>query len=288
MLTNTGEYRVLRRFRQRSSYADAAPPADAKIALYLDVETTGLDVTRNRIIEFAVVPFQFDGTGAIYGLEPGFTALEDPGEPVPMDVRELTGITDEMVRGQRIDDGRVAALVARAALVIAHNADFDRRVVERRFPFFRDTYWACSQKDVPWMKLGCRSTRLENILLTVCGEFHGAHRALDDCLAGVHVLATASLDGRNAMSHLLERARRPTHRLWALQAPFEAKDQLKARHYRWSDGSEGRHKCWYRDLAGEELDAELAWLREVAYGGAATLPCRTTQYTAKDRYSSRV
>jgi hypothetical protein len=37
------------------------------------------------------------------------------------------GITDEMVVGHRIDERAVNDLLGRVVLVIAHNADFDRR-----------------------------------------------------------------------------------------------------------------------------------------------------------------
>jgi len=40
-----------------------------------------------------------------------------------------------MVAGHRIDDGAVNDLLGRVVLVIAHNADFDRRFLEKRdFP----------------------------------------------------------------------------------------------------------------------------------------------------------
>ena len=46
------------------------------------------------------------------------------------------------------------------------------------------------------------------------------------------------------MSALLATARRPTVRLWAEGSPFETKDLLKARSYRWSQ----RRRSWYVDL----------------------------------------
>jgi DNA polymerase-3 subunit epsilon len=41
-----------------------------------------------------------------------------------------------MVAGQRIDDRAVIDLLSRVVLVIAHNADFDRRFLEKRLPAF--------------------------------------------------------------------------------------------------------------------------------------------------------
>jgi hypothetical protein len=50
------------------------------------------------------------------------------------------------------------------------------------------------------------------------------------------------------LSLLLENARRKTIRIWAEQAPFDLKDELKKRGYRWSSGDEGRRKAWYVDI----------------------------------------
>jgi hypothetical protein len=50
-------------------------------------------------------------------------------------VTALTGITDEMVAGQRIDEAVVSAFVKDAVIVIAHNAGFDRKFAERSDAF---------------------------------------------------------------------------------------------------------------------------------------------------------
>jgi DNA polymerase III subunit epsilon len=46
-------------------------------------------------------------------------------------------------------------------LVIAHNADFDRRFLERRVPAFATKHWACSRSDIDWKAEGIRSSALE-------------------------------------------------------------------------------------------------------------------------------
>ncbi|PZM14360.1 hypothetical protein CPY51_11295 [Rhizobium tubonense] len=44
-------------------------------------------------------------------------------------------------------------------------------------------------------------------------------------------------------------------------SPFDMKDHLKAPGYRWSDGSDGRPKCWRIELAEDALEEELSYLR---------------------------
>ena len=59
---------------------------------------------------------------------------------------------------------------------------------------------------------------------------------------------------------LLEQARKRTMRVWAEQAPFDLKDALKRRGYRWSDGTDGRPRSWYVDVDESRLEDEIAFL----------------------------
>ena len=65
--------------------------------------------------------------GRIYKLLGSWEWLEDPGFSIPPEITNITGITDEMVAGHRIDDRAATDLLGRVVFVIAHNADFDRR-----------------------------------------------------------------------------------------------------------------------------------------------------------------
>jgi DNA polymerase III subunit epsilon len=49
-----------------------------------------------------------------------------------------------MVRGHRIDPEAVAAFAVGVGIVIAHNANFDRKFAERYWPLFEQKAWACS------------------------------------------------------------------------------------------------------------------------------------------------
>jgi DNA polymerase III epsilon subunit-like protein len=59
--------------------------------------------------------------GRIYRVIGAWDWLEDPGIPIPPEITRLTGITDQMVAGHRIDDDAVTGLLAEVVLVIAHN-----------------------------------------------------------------------------------------------------------------------------------------------------------------------
>jgi DNA polymerase-3 subunit epsilon len=53
-----------------------------------------------------------------------------------------------MVAGHCIDDCAVSDLLDWVVFVIAHNADFDRRFLEKRLPVFATKHWACSRADI--------------------------------------------------------------------------------------------------------------------------------------------
>src|SRR5256885_1990912 len=98
--------------------------------LIVDLETTGLDASKDKIIEIGIIEFGVDA-----GMEPIVTrtygALEDPGEPISPEVARITGIEDRHVKGLAIDWALVREFFARASIVIAHNADFDRGFLVR-------------------------------------------------------------------------------------------------------------------------------------------------------------
>jgi DNA polymerase-3 subunit epsilon len=65
--------------------------------------------------------------------------------------------------------------------------------------------------------------------------------------------------------HLLASARKALLRIWAESDPFDMKDALKARGYRWNDGTNGRPKSWWVEVAEEAGEAELTFLRREVY-----------------------
>lgn len=276
------DIRTLHRFKRREYYAQDPHhlEGDKLNGLYVDTETTGLDTATDQIIELALLPFEFDHAGNVYNVGPGVDYFNDPGKPIPPEITELTGITDEMVEGQSIDVPKVNALVLDSSLIIAHHADFDRKMMERSFPVTKRANWACSYREVDWrgmFKAPC--SKLEHLLMETCDGFYEPHRALDDCEVGLHILATALHDARPALSYLLESARQKTSRIWAVNSPFQRKDILKARGYSWS----ANVKTWYRDVRAADVAEEKMWL---GAAGGCNSP-RVVEFDAKDRYSVR-
>ncbi len=262
VLAQHPDFRVLRRLVPQMDYGNVQGQATQRV-IVLDTETTGLDSKSEKVIELAMLSVLVDSaTGLPVGPVTVYESFEDPGKPIPPQITEITGIDDSMVRGQRIDDAAVTAMVQAADLVVAHNAGFDRPFVEARWPVFAGKSWGCSFQGIDWKKEGSGSAKLE-FLASERGWFYDAHRAQVDCHALLQVLASPLSDGQSGLARLLAGAGQTRYKLRATGAPFEAKDKLKSRGYRW----DGEGRVWWCQLASDELlDAECAWLRSEVYG----------------------
>ena len=282
-LTASGKYRVLRLLEKKATVTPA-DGSETRLGIFVDVETTGLDPS-SEIIELAMVPFTYSNDGRIFEIRDAFSQLRQPEKPIPQEITEVTGITNEMVAGKSIDPTQVAEFVKDAVLIIAHNAAFDRKFLERAYPTFATKPWACSMSQIEWSREGIESAKLAYLAMSA-GFFYQKHRATSDCLAAIELLSTRlPKTGKPAMLQLLETARKPTWRIWADRAPFETKDILKARGYRWNGEGNAGPKCWYIDMIESEKDHELVFLREQIY--QRDIKLQEQKITAYERFSSR-
>jgi DNA polymerase-3 subunit epsilon len=261
-LSQHPDYRILRRLVPQTDYGPLSGQRTQRV-IVLDTETTGLDARNEKIIELAMLSVLVDtATGLPVGPVTVYESFEDPGKPIPPQITDITGIDDSMVQGQRIDDAAVTALVEQADLIVAHNAGFDRPFVEARLSVFARKAWNCSFAGIDWKQEGSGSAKLE-FLASERGWFYDAHRAQVDCHALLQVLSSPLSDGQTGLTRLLQGAGQTRYKLRATGAPFEAKDKLKSRGYRW----DGEGRVWWCSLASDELlQAECSWLRAEVYG----------------------
>lgn len=232
--------------------------------VFLDTETTGLSAESDAIIELGLVRASFSPSAKkLVSIDRIVSAYEDPGRPLSPFITELTGITDDMVRGKRIDEKTVADCLDNVSLIVAHNASFDRPFFEKRFTGFDDMNWACSLEGIDWNRLGFSRRKLEDLSLK-SGYFYEAHRATIDCLALAWLLHIHP----DAMADLLEQANRKTVVVHAFGAPFEARDILKTRGFRWHDGTSGANRHWWKEIPESTLAEEKNFLDELYPNGS--------------------
>ena len=277
------DYRVTRPYVERSFYSDAPPPAKLLKAAILDTETTGTIQLTDKIIELGIVIVEYcPESGQVYRVLETFNELEYPGMPIPPESTEIHHITDEMVVGKNINDEAVEALMSDVSLVIAHNAFFDRGFVEARLPLFKMKSWACSYAQVPWKTEGFGSSSLEFLAYRFGFHYEG-HRASIDCHALLEVLQSElPVSGVKVMKMLLEKARLPETKVWAINAPFDNKDKLKERGYRW----DAERKIWNSAISQTDLPLEVDWLKTEIYGNRP-FKLELEKIDAFNRFSAR-
>ena len=97
--------------------------------VFFDTETTGLNFSRDEIIEFAAVVVERRGGKAEIIEEYDQLISLSPGGFVPPMIQNLTGISNEDLRQRGIPKTRVccdiARLIAGDTLLLAYNAHFD-------------------------------------------------------------------------------------------------------------------------------------------------------------------
>jgi len=165
----------------------SAPWRDQPLAV-VDVETTGLDAGDCRVIEIGIVRFERGEVAERWG------TLVHTGSPLPAEITQVTGITDEMLAGKpRFREvawevyGRL-----RDRVVVAYNLPFDRSFIDAELaraglvlpelPGLDPLVWARA------LLPNARSRKLGALCELLGVDLRQAHRAVDDAEAAGRVL----------------------------------------------------------------------------------------------------
>jgi DNA polymerase-3 subunit epsilon len=140
--------------------------------------------------------------------------------------------------------------------------------------------------EVDWRDEGIETTKLAYLAMEF-GFFYERHRAVNDCLAAIEILGQSlPKSGKTVLTNLLENARKPTWRIWAENSPFESKDILKARGYRWNPDAGKQPRGWYIEVSEADMENEERFLKSEIYGRDLSL--KSLSLNAYNRYSDRV
>ena len=276
------DFKVLERLKIRDSFNDLSG-SEALVAAVVDTETTGLDSSADEVIELAMLKFTFTRAGKIGSVIETYQSLNEPKNPIPPLITQLTSIDDAAVKGHQISQSEVNNFLDDVVLLIAHNATFDRPFCEQISPKFIDIAWACSATEIAWNVEGVAGARLEYILQSF-NIFFQAHRAMDDCRALLEVLShSLPKSNESVLGVLLDRARRTEARLFALGASYELRGTLRSRGYRWNDGRNGYPRAWFRDVSVDVVETEENFLRKLS----SNISPEHFNLTAKNRFRRR-
>ncbi|MFB6364004.1 PolC-type DNA polymerase III [Paenibacillus elgii] len=160
---------------------------DAEYVIF-DIETTGLSVTSNKIIELAGVRMK-DGKEI-----DRFATFIDPHERIPYNIQQLTNITDDMVKGAPELEEMLPKFIEFVgdSVLVAHNARFDIGFIQAN----------CKRLGLPEVTNPVLDTlelarllfpTLKNHRLNTLSDkfkvsLDNHHRAIDDSIALGHVL----------------------------------------------------------------------------------------------------
>jgi len=253
------DYQVLDKLKPQDAFNTPTPNGTHKVCV-IDTETTGLDTDKCEIIELGYQIIEFDSTGHLYKVLTSKNFLNEPEGEISAEITKVTGIKAENVVGHTIPWQEVEQDLSDVSLCVAHNAGFDRPVVERYNPIFVTKIWGCSASQINWMEVADVGSRSQEMLCWKVGQFfYGAHRALDDVQALSALLACkVTTQQVPTFSFLLQAVRLSKSMVKATGAPFEIKDALRARGYRWNVSE----RVWQKVLDESKLQDELSWLIE--------------------------
>lgn len=173
---------------QKSLFANVNEQAndlfDGKSFVVFDLETTGI-TAYDKITEIGAIKI-VDGS-----FTEMFQTLVNPQIPIPADVTQITGITNEMVKDAPIFDDVVADFYkfTRNSTMVGHNISFDMGFITRQA---KECYYNFDNGTADTLILSRQNLKLKNHKLkTVCKELgvklDNAHRAMSDALATANV-----------------------------------------------------------------------------------------------------
>ena len=177
-----------------------------------DTETTGLAFNRDEIIEFAaVVVERRDGTATIVQEYDELIALT-PGNTVPPQIEQLTGISTQDILVRGIPKAQVcrdiAEMIAGNTLLLAYNAHFDLSFL----------YYLLLRNGDPMILKGKDKLDLLTVykdrhsyphklcnaieVYDLAGQVVNSHRAVDDVLATVAVMREMEAERDDLMCYV--------------------------------------------------------------------------------------
>ena len=184
---HAGGVRTLRPLPLVTGFVPKAFPEDGRVIAIVDCEATSLNPATAKIIELAVMGVIVDGEGRVVGHSPISSWLEDPGEVLSEEVKLVTRLDDEMLAGNSIDERAALSILNRAEIIVAHNASYDAPIMERRLPTLAGRAWACSVRELDWLRLGYDGAKLSHLVMQA-GWYCDGHRAAVDVVALFHLL----------------------------------------------------------------------------------------------------
>jgi len=144
----------------------------------LDLETTGFNPKKDKIIEFGAIKFDMDGNSETLQF------LVHPGITLPQIITHITGITDKDLEGAPSIEEKIEEIKEFIGdlPIIGHNITFDTNFLEaNNVPIKNPLYDTCQLTSI--LLPGLKSYSLEILTTELNLKHEEKHRALDDAIA---------------------------------------------------------------------------------------------------------
>lgn len=216
----------------------------------IDLETTGLDIQNDHIIEVGAVVWEIEKKRPCLF----YDALTKAPAPLPKIITELTGLTDEYLDKFCISKENAIKnlniLMSHCSYIIAHNGtNFDKPFYEKECkelglePTIKP--WIDTSVDIPY------PPEIQTRKLKHLAAEHGfvnpfPHRAITD------VLTMLTIMSKYDFNEIIKNQQTPNVKIVA-KVDFANKEKASSRGYRWDQ----EKKQWTKTIKQNLLDAEI-------------------------------
>lgn len=187
-----------------------------KGVVFFDTETTGLDAKNCQIIELAAIRIEQTDHSTFRVADSADVFIKLPeGQKIPEKIKELTGITDEMLEAEGITESEAAArftdmIRGLPTLLVAHNAQFDllfiREMLQRHTGDGKKLLEAADYLDSLTVYKDRRAYphKLANAIVAYKLEdkVKNSHRAIDDVAALFEVCKAMDAERPDLLSYV--------------------------------------------------------------------------------------
>ena len=211
--------------------------------LILDTETTGLDEKKSEVIEIGCILFHVPSRSVLSQLSFLFPVNTNDAKHINGISPEITNITQPWEDGLNL----FLKLVDCSDLLVAHNAEFDKKWFGKGKLPSLPKKWVCSLEDINWSFKKSLKSRpsVTDLALSFSVPVWNLHRALSDCFYISEVFKKC-----DDLERILIKAAEPRF-LYKALVSYEERTLAKNAGFRWNVPVEG---AWSRKLTAEEAN----------------------------------
>ena len=233
-------------------------------AAFIDFETTGLVATFDKVIEGCVILMEYDENNNLTKLVDMYESFNDPQIDIPENIIKITMITNDLVKGKVLEWSKFNSLIDQADVVVAHNVKFDKSFLIQQGGYKGIKKYGCSMDMIDWKsKHGQDCRKLGHLAFEHGLIAEKSHRAIDDVKLLIKLLKQKT-KGNPEITYFQEMMGKLNDKMFvidAIAAPYEKKDLLKEKGFRWN----AQHKYWTKKVPESELKEMVGFLTKNVY-----------------------